>query len=1054
MPKARAKLAKLTPPRLHAPVKRTRLFKLLDRRKQQPIVWVSGPAGSGKSTLVASYLAARKHKTHWLLVDESDQDPATLFYYLAQLANQASRSAGTSLPALTPDFLPDLEAFARRFFRLLFARLGTSVVVLDNCHAAASPSFLEILRVASKELPLGSTLIFISRSSVPEVFARAAAHRQLLCIGWNELRLDLCEAQLIAASAKAKSNAADIIAMHERSGGWVAGLVVMLNHGAGAAAIESKEALFSYFAEELYASIDPVAREVLMLTALAPYTTAHMASSITNNKDAGLILNDLYRKHYFVERKTKSEPTYQYHDLFREFLLEQLARTRSAAQLAALRIRAGSLLEAAGSTDAAADMYAAAKDHANLARLIKHHAEGLLGHGRWQVLARWMEVLPVKLIDRDAALMTWLGVCKLNTDVVDAKRLLEAAYVRLARSRNYHLFMENVLWLDTARWMLGESTRPNRAQIPVLEKKLRSALADHPKLPIGLWTPYFVLVGFATLRGGLLDLALKQTAQQLHEGKVNPDLMIRSADCLLATYLHRADVAQSRHYAELCERLAERDDISAINATFSMNVCGHHAFFRADYARAERLYAQASEAAQRCGSDAMLVVINSMRSLSIAQQGRLHELPTLLAQLESTAAGFAEDRFCLARFYLCWANSWHAWRVGDHQRAYREGMRGVEFAREAGFLMCEDEAWTMLAIYALELDRLQEALRHLDYTREQIKHFGVYFNDSLAAAVRARALLRLGDQAAASAALAQSVRLAARNQIHAGALRWIDPWLPELFSFALEQAIERESVEELIRRWDIEAPAAAGDRWPWPIKIYALGKLELYVDGERYKSVTKAHYRVLHLLKVLIALGGRRVAMDMLAEHLWPEADGDVAIGNLRTAVHRLRKLLAREDAILAHDNKLCLNDRVCWLDTWAFETDCASSSAGSLEVACQRYRGHLLAQETGGWVLESRERLRARFQRCVLALANSHEQSGSYQAVESLLHACLERDPAAEAIYRRLILHLQYRGRHAEALDIYRRCELTLHATLGTGPSAETRAMYEGLRTLEAARQ
>ena len=55
-----ASLAKTTRPRLAEVMPRERLFSLLDRGRRSPVIWVTGPPGSGKTTLVASYLENRK----------------------------------------------------------------------------------------------------------------------------------------------------------------------------------------------------------------------------------------------------------------------------------------------------------------------------------------------------------------------------------------------------------------------------------------------------------------------------------------------------------------------------------------------------------------------------------------------------------------------------------------------------------------------------------------------------------------------------------------------------------------------------------------------------------------------------------------------------------------------------------------------------------------------------------------------------------------------------------------------------------------------------------
>src|SRR5215831_14863872 len=108
MAKHSIRFAKLTRPKLFAALPRERLFDLLDERRRHPVVWVCGPPGVGKTTLVASYLTARKLRGIWYQVDEADADPATFFYYLGLAAANAKRRKRNPLPLLTPEYLPDV----------------------------------------------------------------------------------------------------------------------------------------------------------------------------------------------------------------------------------------------------------------------------------------------------------------------------------------------------------------------------------------------------------------------------------------------------------------------------------------------------------------------------------------------------------------------------------------------------------------------------------------------------------------------------------------------------------------------------------------------------------------------------------------------------------------------------------------------------------------------------------------------------------------------------------------------------------------------------------
>src|ERR1051325_5516500 len=98
-------LAKLSLPRLHGVLPRTRLFELLDRA-QRPLVWICAQPGAGKTTLVASYLQERKRPALWYQLDDGDADAASFIYHL-RLAAEAAAPAAAALPLLTPEYAPD-----------------------------------------------------------------------------------------------------------------------------------------------------------------------------------------------------------------------------------------------------------------------------------------------------------------------------------------------------------------------------------------------------------------------------------------------------------------------------------------------------------------------------------------------------------------------------------------------------------------------------------------------------------------------------------------------------------------------------------------------------------------------------------------------------------------------------------------------------------------------------------------------------------------------------------------------------------------------------------
>jgi ATP/maltotriose-dependent transcriptional regulator MalT len=163
-----AGISKISRPRLPKIVQRKRLFRLLDRGRKASVAWVSGPGGSGKTTLIASWIDSRKIPCLWYRLDEGDSDLSTFFYYLGLAAKKVASRYKKPLPLLTPEYLLGISTFTRRYFEDLYARLKPPyVLVLDNYQDVpeASP-FHDMVRHGLANVPQG-VADDLSRESSP-----------------------------------------------------------------------------------------------------------------------------------------------------------------------------------------------------------------------------------------------------------------------------------------------------------------------------------------------------------------------------------------------------------------------------------------------------------------------------------------------------------------------------------------------------------------------------------------------------------------------------------------------------------------------------------------------------------------------------------------------------------------------------------------------------------------------------------------------------------------------------------------------------------------------
>lgn len=202
-------------------------------------------------------------------------------------------------------------------------------------------------------------------------------------------------------------------------------------------------------------------------------------------------------------------------------------------------------------------------------------------------------------------------------------------------------------------------------------------------------------------------------------------------------------------------------------------------------------------------------------------------------------------------------------------------------------------------------------------------------------------------------------------------------------------------------------------------------------------------------------MGGRSVAASTLAGALWEDSVEGAARHALDMAVSRLRKLLGDDRAILIQEGKLALNDKLVWIDAYAFERLAGdfqkhpgNAGLNLAQQALARYTGAFLAgDEEAAWLLGRRDRLRSHYLRLVSAHGSALERLGQWNQAIDAYRRALELEPLAEAIYQGLMrCHLEL-DEPAQALETYRRCRQMLSVVLSVSPNPQTEKLAERAR-------
>ena len=373
--------AKASPPVLPNLFKRTRLFDLLDQYRNRRAIWIQGQAGSGKTTLIAGYIKHCGLKSLWYRIDAGDNDPVTFFHYFRLAATELLPAQHKPLPKLTPELLPNLEPFSRFFFRELFEVLPRSLLlVFDNYQMLSADSPLnQIIAIAVGETPRGMRAVLISRCPPPRSLSRMQFNRTLALLDQRELRLTDEEVlDLLKLWRRDDTPTATVQQVNELVDGWIAGLVLLLEHGGydDSAKGMEKEYFFSYFASEIFDTLDADRQRFLLYTACLDNITADVARKLTGMTGLRNILDDLCQRNYFTTKSDQAESVYRYHPLFRDFL-----RTRGKSDFGKegwrqIAVRAAQILADTGQTDEAIELAITASDWSLLSILINRRGTG------------------------------------------------------------------------------------------------------------------------------------------------------------------------------------------------------------------------------------------------------------------------------------------------------------------------------------------------------------------------------------------------------------------------------------------------------------------------------------------------------------------------------------------------------------------------------------------------------------------------------------------------------------------------------------------------------
>jgi LuxR family maltose regulon positive regulatory protein len=150
------------------------------------VVFITAPAGYGKSTLMAQWSEVDDRPFGWIAIDDADNDPVVFLISLALALDGIETIDDALMYALVAADGEWTTQLVTGITDVILRREVPFVLVLENLHVLDGPSRDVLLPALAAHVPPGSTLALVTRTRLPMPTSRAT-------LGGHAHTLDACD---------------------------------------------------------------------------------------------------------------------------------------------------------------------------------------------------------------------------------------------------------------------------------------------------------------------------------------------------------------------------------------------------------------------------------------------------------------------------------------------------------------------------------------------------------------------------------------------------------------------------------------------------------------------------------------------------------------------------------------------------------------------------------------------------------------------------------------------------------------------------------------------
>lgn len=1048
-------------------LRRPRLLDHLHNNAHRKLSFVCAPAGYGKTTLLVDFAEDVDGDIFWYRITEQDTSLAIFFDKLIRSFQSNVPGFGEELTRTTKSHDQSPRVLATALVSAVEQSIGEyGFLILDDYHTVSHcAEIVEFLDYFLEILPDQLRIVIGSRSVYGIPTAALYIQEQLAVIGTSELAFrpeelkDLCSQYYHINLTEEQTER-----IIEEAEGWIVAILLALRSEGTTLEIPriagARDYIYNYLASDVVSALDEHLKNFMLATSVVDEFSIALANHLLGIENAGGIIKELEELNLFLSDIENEEgAVYRYHQLFADFLRQQLVQTQSS-RVKLYHSRAAEWFQENANIEQAVSHYFFAGEVDRAAGLIDRTAQQYYLSGQIHTLKIWHDQLSQhgELYKLTPVLLLALAKHAItHGDYPNGAELLDLSEEPLLERQDYGTYVN---WLVT-RGMLQRFTGKYRGAMDAANQAQQ--LVESYDLDRMYWNQAERLKGIASYYLGNYEDAftfLEQAAAGFRDAIENQSASDQIHDLLMTLAdighfgIERGRIFETQRSFREAVELTKEIPGNYTNIAIAFNNYAYLNYLLGDYVKAWRNYAQGIEATKIYQLDRYKVHIMNGQADVLREIGEYESARDLYERAMETAEELGE-KFALVDAYSGLIEvetetgffNKAQYYVREIARVQNQSLSSAEHSARQGKVF--------LAMAQLELAKESYTSAIAEWGNKQKPNQAIvsaFFHYAVV-------LFRIGEQSEAIDYMRRCFEMAAElgyDQFLVVAARKYQGLLEHV-----AQEWETPQLNSLLVRikqtWEIREQLEAPEEAPISVEnilqVSAFGRETVRLDGELVPN-TKWHSVGARAMFFFI-LDRKMVTKEQIALEFWPEFSQGKVNSNFHATLWRVRNALGGKHMIEYHGDAYRVNpevnlhydvDRFQQLVKRLNDRSSGIEQRTLLRQIVELYQGDYLVSIDMPWADHRRFELQTDFMKALSILAQIELDRKNYPEAEGLFARLVKLEPYRDDFHLSKMVCMVGRGDINGARQHYRSYRQFLSEELGIEPDRQLIDFYESL--------